>query len=64
MDHTKSFSKVLELHSHKRIGQYISYMLLYCYVLELHCSSLHHIPDIVELELDVLRLVMKHQVLR
>ena len=31
--------------------------------LELHCSSLHHIPDIVIFDLDMLRLVMEHQAL-
>ena len=32
--------------------------------LELHCSSLHHIPDIVIFDLDMLQLVMEHWVLR
>ena len=31
--------------------------------LELHCSSLHHIPDIVIFDVDMLRLVMEHRVL-
>ena len=31
--------------------------------LELHCSSLHHNPDIVIFDLDMLRLVMKNPVL-
>ena len=62
MDHTKSLSKVLELHSHKRLGQHIGYLLVCFHVLELHCSSLQHIPDIVELYLDVLQLVMEHMV--
>ena len=29
------------------------------HILELHCSPLHHILDIVILDLDMLRLVMK-----
>ena len=29
-------------------------------ILELHCSPLHHIPNIVILDLDMLRLVMEH----
>ena len=62
MDHTKSFSEVLELHSRKRLGQHISYLLLHFHVLEFHYSYLHHILDIVELDLDVLRLVMKNWV--
>ena len=32
-------------------------------MLELHCSSLHHIPDIVIFDLDMLRLVMEQWVL-
>ena len=31
--------------------------------MELHCSSLHHIPDIVIFDLDMLQLVMEHWVL-
>ena len=30
---------------------------------KLHCSPLHHIPDIVVLDLDMLRLVMEHWIL-
>ena len=33
------------------------------HILELHCSSLHHILDIVILDLDMLQLVMEHRVL-
>ena len=64
MDHTESFSELLELHSHKRLGQHIGYLLVCFHVLELHCSSLQHILDIVELYLDVLRLIMEHWVFR
>ena len=56
LENTKLPPKVLKLHS----SQYISYMFICCDILELHYSSLHHIPDIVELDLDVLRLVMEH----
>ena len=59
LDHTKSFSEVLELHFGQRLGQYIGYLLVHFHILELYCSSLHHIPDIVELDLDVLRLVSR-----
>ena len=38
---------------------YISYMLIHRNIPELHCSSLHHIPDIVIFDLDMLRLVME-----
>ena len=32
--------------------------------LELHWSSMHHIPNIVIFDLDMLRIVMEHRVLR
>ena len=32
--------------------------------LELHYSSLHHIPDIVIFDLDMLRPIMEHRVLK
>ena len=31
--------------------------------MELHCFSLHHIPDIVIFDLDMLQLFMEHRVL-
>ena len=37
--------------------------LLGVFLLEFDSSSLHHIPDIVELDLDVLRLVMEQWIL-
>jgi hypothetical protein len=36
-------------------------LLLGNHVLEPHCSPLHHIPDIVVFDLDMLRLVMEHR---
>ena len=64
MMNTKLLYQVLKLHSRKSIGQNIGYLLLCCHVLDLHYSSLHHIPDIVELDLNVLRLVMEYWVFR
>ena len=55
--------EVLELHPNQWLCQYISYLFLHHNILELHCSPLHHIPDIVILDLDVLRLVMEHWIL-
>ena len=43
--------------------QHIENMLIYFHVLEFHCSSLHHIHDILEFDLYVLRLVMEHRLL-
>ena len=63
LENTKLLPEVLKLHSSQWFCQYISYLFLCCNILELHCSSLHHIPDIVILYLDMLRLVMEHRVL-
>ena len=63
LENTKSLSEVLELQPSQWIRQYISYMFLCRNIQELHCSSLYHIPDIVILDLDVLRLVMEHWIL-
>ena len=64
LENTKLLPEVLELHSSQWLHQHISYMFLHRNILELRCSPLHHILDIVILDLDMLRLVMEHQVLR
>ena len=64
LDHTNYFSEVLKLHSHKRLGQHNHYILFFCHILELHYSCLHHIHDIVELDLDVLQLVVENRIFR
>ena len=63
MENTKLIPKLLELHSIQLLRQHISYLFLRRNILELHCSPLHHIPELVILDLDMLRLVMEHQVL-
>ena len=63
LENTKLLPKVLELHFSQLFHQYISYLFLCCNVLELHSSLLHHIPNIVILDLDMLRLVMEHWIL-
>ena len=63
LENTKILPKVLELHRSQWFCQYIIYLFLRCIILELHCSPLHHIPDIVVLDLDMLRLVMEHWIL-
>ena len=60
LENTKSLPEVLELHPSQWLCQYISYMFLCRNKLELHYSLLHPIPDIVILDLDMLRLVMEH----
>ena len=63
LENTKLLPKVLELQPSQWLRQYISYLFLHPNILELHCSPLHHIPDIVVLDLDMLRLVMEHRIL-
>ena len=58
MENTKLLPEVLKLHSGQWLGQHINYLFIGRNILELHCSSLHHILDIVILDLDVLQLVM------
>ena len=60
LENTKILPEVLELHPSQWFCQHISYLFLCHKILELHYSLLHHIPDIVILDLDVLRLVMEH----
>ena len=60
LENTKFLSEVLELQPSQWLRQYISYLFLRHNIHELHCSSLHHILDIVILDLNVLRLVMEH----
>ena len=57
LENTKILLEVHELHPSQWICQYISYLFLHRNILELHCSPLHHIPNIVILDLDMLRLV-------
>ena len=54
LENTKLLPEVLELHPSQWLCQYISYLFLRGNILELHCSPLHHIPDIVRLDLDML----------
>ena len=54
LENTKSLPELLELKPSQWIHQYISYLFLRHNILELDCSPLHHIPDIVILDLDML----------
>ena len=64
LENTKLLPEVLKLHYSQWLCQHISYFFICHNILELHCSSLHHIHDIVIFDLDMLRLVMEHRVLR
>ena len=54
LENTKLLPEVIEIKPSQWLRQYISYLFLRRNILELHCSSLHHIPDIVVLDLDML----------
>ena len=60
LENTKLLPELLKLHSIQWISQHISYLFIRCNILELHHSSLHHIPDILIFDLDMLRLVREH----
>ena len=64
LENTKLLPKVLKLHPSQWLHQHISYLFVRHNILELHCSSLHHIPNIVILDLNMLWLVMEHWILR
>ena len=64
LDNTNLLPEVIKLHSGQWLGQHINYLLIRRNILELYCSSLHHILDIVIFYLDVLLIVMEHWVLR
>ena len=64
LENTKILPEVLKIHLSQCLSQHVSYLFIRCNILELHCSSLHHIPEIVIFDLDMLRLVMEHRVLR
>ena len=53
-ENTKFLPEVFKLHSGQWLSQHISYLFVHRNILELHCSSLHHIPDIVIFDLDIL----------
>ena len=63
LQNTKLIPEVLKIHPSQWLCQHISYLFIRRNILELHYSPLHHIPDIVVLDLDMLRLVMEQWIL-
>ena len=63
LENTKLLPEVLKLYPSQWLCQDISYLFLRRNILELHYSHLHHIPDIVVLDLDMLRLFMEQWIL-
>jgi hypothetical protein len=53
-DNTKLVSEVLKLHMRHRLGQHICNLLICANILELYSSPLHHIMNVVILDLYVL----------
>ena len=64
LENTKILHELLKLHSGQWIFQHISYLFIHRNILDLNYSFLHHIPDILLLDPDMLRLVIEHWVLR
>ena len=60
LENTKILPEVLKLHPSQWLRQYIRYLIVCHNILEIHYSPLQHIPDIVILDLNMLRLVMEH----
>ena len=54
LENTKLLPEVIKLHSSQWLRQQISYLFVRHNILELHCFSLHHVPDIVIFDLDML----------
>ena len=63
LENTKLLLELLQLHLSQWLHQHISCLFLCRNILELHYSLLHHIPDIVVLDLDKVRLVMEQWIL-
>ena len=62
LENTKLLPEVFKLHSGQWLSQHINYLFIRRNILELHFSSLHHIHDIVELDIYVLRIIMEQWV--
>ena len=63
LENNELLPEVLKLHPIQWLHQHIIYLFLRCNILELYCSPLHHIPDIVILEIDMLGIFLEHWIL-
>jgi len=54
LENTKLLPEVLKLHSIQCLSQRIRYLYVHHNILEIYCSSLHHIHNIVIFDLDML----------
>ena len=64
LENTKLLPKVFKIHPSQWLYQHIIYLFVCCNIMELRFSPLHHILDIVILDLDMLQLVMEQWVLQ
>ena len=62
-DHTKLASEVLKLHPGQGLGENIRCLFFCRNILELYCSLLHHVSDVVVFDPDMLRPIMEHWIL-
>jgi hypothetical protein len=56
LHHTKIVLKVFKLLLRHRFGENVCNLLIWGYVLELHCSLLYHVSDEVVFDINMLRL--------
>ena len=63
LENTKLLLEVLKLYLSQWLSQHISYLFVHRNILDIHCSFLYYIHDIVIFDLDMILLVIKHRVL-
>ena len=54
LHHAKLVSEVFKLHSRQRLGENVRNLLISRYIMELHCSLLHHVSDEVIFDLNMI----------
>jgi hypothetical protein len=64
LHHSKFVSEKDELALHQGLGESVCQLLICRNILEFDCSLQHHVPNEMVSDLDVLRLVVKHWILR
>jgi len=62
LHHAKLVSELFKLLLRQRLGENVCNLLIYGYVLELHCSLLYHVSDEMIFDINLLRLVMKYSI--
>jgi hypothetical protein len=62
LDHTNIVFELLKLHSKQRLSQHFCYLFIARDILELHCSLMYHLSNIMVLDLDMLGPIITHWV--